>query len=427
MADQAEVVIVSPDGVEHVFPPGFDPQRAAAIVTHDAEAVAARTQGNERWGEYLAQTIRNIPRDVIEQAGGILNLINTAGGAAGELASDIGSVARDVVGLDPQYLTSRPNQDVLKQLPAGLYGHFKDYLDPNERALMVRDHPVGLLMDASMAKGAVKSTGKAASAVVAPVRSALKHPVAKVAGAVANMKMGRPVQAITSIADALVGTDAPPPAPSVAKPAQASTPKAATPASAPAPAAPPVAAPPAPPLLGRPVAPSTSGAASPEVPTPQIPLLKGETLHLPASARTPGQMSPAAIRMDVGLAKMRLKVTVTPAQFAEAEALVREGGLSPVQAVAKVARVAETPAAAAKLPALVRPTPDEAAEFGRLVKIGKTPAEAAEAVLDARRLQASLPGSTTPSQAAAAVESRKNAGEIKRFGARAKARAAATK
>src|SRR3990167_173785 len=29
---QSEVVIVGDDGVEHVFPPGFDPKRAAAIV-----------------------------------------------------------------------------------------------------------------------------------------------------------------------------------------------------------------------------------------------------------------------------------------------------------------------------------------------------------------------------------------------------------
>jgi hypothetical protein len=33
MADQPEVVIVGQDGTEHVFPPGFDPKRAAAIVS----------------------------------------------------------------------------------------------------------------------------------------------------------------------------------------------------------------------------------------------------------------------------------------------------------------------------------------------------------------------------------------------------------
>mgnify|MGYP001604634340 CR=1 FL=1 len=43
MADDQDVVIVGTDGTEHVFPPGFDPKRAAGIVRH-AEATTPPPQ-----------------------------------------------------------------------------------------------------------------------------------------------------------------------------------------------------------------------------------------------------------------------------------------------------------------------------------------------------------------------------------------------
>lgn len=90
MADPAEVVIVGPDGTEHVFPPGFDPQRAAAIVRQAAvprsvldtakDVAIGAGKGAIHTALDLGQAVSAIPG-----VGRVTNAIgNALGGVAGQ-------------------------------------------------------------------------------------------------------------------------------------------------------------------------------------------------------------------------------------------------------------------------------------------------------------------------------------------------------
>lgn len=181
-------------------------------------------------------------------------------------------------------------------------------------------------------------------------------------------------------------------------------------------AAPPVPAAPATPPASTPVAaapPVPSGApavapASPPAPTPrlQIPILQGETLDVPAAARTPGQMSPASIRMDVGLVARRSKLLLERSELAAAEELVRAGA-SPVEAVAQVAQKAgklpELPTVPANMPdapataARLKLSSDEAKAYVLLLRKGLSHQQAIDLIQGQRALSP-----TTPAAAARA-------------------------
>lgn len=59
-----------------------------------------------------------------------------------------------------------------------------------------------------------------------------------------------------------------------------------------------------------------------------------------ADQRAPGQMSPAWIQNDLGLAAKRLGLTLSQDQYAAAEALLRKGGVTPIDAVKNIANPA---------------------------------------------------------------------------------------
>lgn len=175
-----EVVIIGADGTEHVFPPGFDPKQAAAIVRGGAkptqpERSEARIQATERTGDYVAQTLRNVPQDAWGQIKGVGSLLGTLAGATGELGSDIGNTVRATVGLTPHWQSDRPNQAALKAMPGVIAQHYAGYLDPNTLAEQVREHPVGTALDIT---GALKGGSAAGSQV--------RNAAAKVPGIVAK-------------------------------------------------------------------------------------------------------------------------------------------------------------------------------------------------------------------------------------------------
>lgn len=183
-----------------------------------------------------------------------------------------------------------------------------------------------------------------------------------------------------------------------------------------APVAPPVSSTPAAP----PPAPTASVppvvAASPAAPTPPpVRVLAGESLTIPASGRTPGQMSPASIGMDLGLSARRLGATLSKDQFAEAATLVTSRGLSPVQAVQQIAgqQAPAPPVATASAPAAARPSPRvsraEAQEYARMLAAGKTDEEATQAILTQRSLIART-GATSPAKAQRRVAARQATG-----------------
>lgn len=213
--------------------------------------------------------------------------------------------------------------------------------------------------------------------------------------------VARPVAAIAgSVSDRAAGT--------AAVGAEA-TPTAST---APAPAAAPVEAPPASPPPATPTAPRTTAAASPAAPTPQprVKQLPGETLTVPAAQRTQGQMSPQAILNDLGLANRRMQANLTPESVAQAAQLVTGEGLSPAQAIARVAQMPTAhPASAPKPSPRLRVTQDEAREYARLLSMGKTDQEATEAIVAMRQFRAKT-GSTAPSKAARRVKARQTTG-----------------
>lgn len=168
-----EVVIIGSDGTEHVFPPGFDPKKAAAIVRDGAspetpQPQTARQQSETDKGAYIAQTLKNIPSDAWAQLKGLAELAGTVYGAGQEFGSDAVSLARDVVGADPQWQKDRPNQGALKALPGILVQHYADYFNDDKRAEMVRDHPVGTVVDIAAAmKGGSALRPKAPGVVAA--------------------------------------------------------------------------------------------------------------------------------------------------------------------------------------------------------------------------------------------------------------------
>lgn len=160
-------------------------------------------------------------------------------------------------------------------------------------------------------------------------------------------------------------------------------------------------------------------APTPPAPSLPVKVLKGETLDLPAAMRTPGQMSPASIRMDLGLVARRAKVVLEKAELDEAARLVT-AGRSPIEAVAEIAHrggklpgslptppagMPAAPATAARL----KLSSDEGKVYVLLLRKGKSHQEAIEAI-QAQRALGAMPGVTTPSAADRAVRERLTTG-----------------
>ena len=189
----------------------------------------------------------------------------------------------------------------------------------------------------------------------------------------------------------------------------------ATPAAA-SPAAP-VASPPAAPALS--VASATPQAAPkspPASPGPaSIPLRPGETLALPPSARTPGQMSPAWVQNDLGLVVKRMRLTLSKPQYREAETLVREGR-SPLEAVTELQqRHGLTPAAPATPAPAASADPSraegaaEATAYRALRNAGKTHPQAMKSIRQQRALMQQT-GSPSPAQTDERLRQRRDTG-----------------
>lgn len=86
MADQAEIVIVGEDGTEHVFPSGFDPKKAAAIVRGQA---APQTQQKPFDSRELVPAMGRPFVDIA--AGAVKGALSTA--------SNLGGIARRIPGV----------------------------------------------------------------------------------------------------------------------------------------------------------------------------------------------------------------------------------------------------------------------------------------------------------------------------------------
>lgn len=120
-----------------------------------------------------------------------------------------------------------------------------------------------------------------------------------------------------------------------------------------------------------------------------------------------------SVRNDLGIAAKRSKVELSEPQYAEAAQLVRQGKTA-VEAVAETAKT-QTGAAAApkaapvKPPARMRLTPDETAEYQRLVQAGKSELEAKLAIVQQRELVAAT-GATPLPKARARVAVRQATG-----------------
>jgi hypothetical protein len=354
-------------------------------------------------GQYLHDTLANVPRDIWEQGSGLVtgtgNLLATTARATGEVGSDIGNFIREVVGLETNY-GGHENLQALGSIPGAVAEHYGQYLDPNARAERVREHPVGTALDLlpvgaglkAGARGAAMATRQGAQAV----RNAPAAAAAKAVDVAIAIKTGRPMAAVRGamgggpvnaarrgISEMLAGkaddvTVSPSP---VVHPAPESTP---TPAAS--------------------AAPAESVASAPAISAPSTPAASPESAGVRPSQST---LSPQRIQNELGIQARRQSVRLSQEQYAEATALVNQGQ-SPAEAVAQVAKnpqaavqttaaveSPQAPATTGKIPKRSRLTADEADEYLRLLEKGMTHQEAVSQLMDQRKLATKL-GTMTP-------------------------------
>jgi len=123
--------------------------------TGETAGQSARKQQYERPGEYLREMVSNAPGSLYDNAVGageaVINGLTTLGRATGEAGQNIGGVAREFVGLDPHYTEGTPERDKIVDFAKGIVPatvkHYGEYLDPDKRALKVRDDPFGVVAD----------------------------------------------------------------------------------------------------------------------------------------------------------------------------------------------------------------------------------------------------------------------------------------
>lgn len=178
---------------------------AGAEAAPPSPAAAARQQATESPAGYLRETIGNVPGDLLEQGrnvvGAVPGMLKTLAGAASEVGQGIGGAIREVVGLDPHY----PNPENLAALGGVIpevLGHYAKYLDGDERALRVRDNPVGTALDMT----GVTALGRAATgglkAAAPAVVSAAKNPLVRgTASVLADVATGGRVSSLRTARD----------------------------------------------------------------------------------------------------------------------------------------------------------------------------------------------------------------------------------
>lgn len=422
------------------------PEADTNVDTPPPTPSAARVQGDEQPAQFLNQMIRNAPRDAWEQGTGLVRgtgqLLADLGGATAETGAGIGNFLRESVGLTP-HPQGTAHLQRLAGMPRAILDHYSQYLDPNARAERVREHPVGTALDlvpvgAALKAGvpaAASATRRGVSAVArAPGHMATRaidaaigavkgNPWAMARGAVGHGPVETARGALAKMRGASEATPAAaaPASPAASSPATPASPAASIAArSSPAPSAASAPRPragdagpagPSPTYGQHPLAAPPSGGGRAQAPR------QTDTVNLAPSQRTSGQMSEQWIANDVGMAARRLKQTLTPEQYAQAEQLVRAEGLSPMAAVAKAGGSAPAP------PAATRPTSrrvartepprgvqvDELQEYVRLRESGKTH-RAAVKVLEQQRAFAQAHGTPTPAAARTRVAERNATG-----------------
>jgi len=147
----------------------------------------------------------------------------------------------------------------------------------------------------------------------------------------------------------------------------------------------------------RRVSPAAAPSAPPPAPAPETPAPKGSSPNAPAA------MSPQRLMNEVALQARRQGVQLAPAEDAAAQALVRERGLSPADAVATVKQ------ATSPIPPRLDLSPEEQLAYQTALKLGKSPAEAVAGIQQARALQSAL-GTTSGASMADRVAQRNATG-----------------
>lgn len=167
--------------------------RFKAKYPQQTPAEQARQEATDHPAAYLRDTIANVPKDALDQAKGAVSTLGTLAGATGELGSAIGNRVREMVGLTPHYSAGTPNIDKVESALPAIVQHYAGYLDPNQRALMVRDHPVGLVADIEGAKAGGEGIAAGGRAVAdAAQQTIVDHPdlAAAAAGAAEGYHYG---------------------------------------------------------------------------------------------------------------------------------------------------------------------------------------------------------------------------------------------
>ena len=143
-----EVVIVGDDGIEHAFPAGFDPKRAAAIVRE--QAAPSKVPGRDDGMAYLGAMVKNIPGSALNV---VRDTVRGVGGLMTGLADDPVGTATSIV--------------------PGIMSHYGSrYGSPEARERTVRDDPAGMVMDMLPVSGALKAAPAVGRATLRGARTA---------------------------------------------------------------------------------------------------------------------------------------------------------------------------------------------------------------------------------------------------------------
>jgi hypothetical protein len=140
----------------------------------ESAGASARKQADDRPGEYLREMVGNAPGSLYDNATGLVSGafegLKTLGRATGEAGQNIGGVAREFVGMEPHYTNGTPEADKIVDFAKGIVPatikHYGEYLDPDKRALKMRDDPFGVVMDVAGAKAVAGPPIKTAAKVV---------------------------------------------------------------------------------------------------------------------------------------------------------------------------------------------------------------------------------------------------------------------
>jgi hypothetical protein len=173
-----EVVILGADGTEHVFPPGFDPVKAAAIVRGGPKPLGPPNQHTATAEEFTDPSVGGFINNAVNDVKGLVGVLdvrNWRGMSDAKQAADA-KLATDAHSERPAF--QFPGDRLAKQLqsiPQDVYQN------PVQAAAMV----------APMVKPMAGAMREAAPGVAASVKSAAQNPIVQHgAGAAANAVSG---------------------------------------------------------------------------------------------------------------------------------------------------------------------------------------------------------------------------------------------